>query len=115
MNPEPSTDELVEAYLAWCTNSWSREYMTELVRKRPADAWSVIVQLLDRAPTDDAIATIAAGPLEDLMSLHGADFIESATTLARNNPKFQRALSGVWHQDGMSPKVWRQLQKIARG
>jgi hypothetical protein len=45
---------------------WSTHRLDELVRYHPEEAWAVVQEVLDLVD-DDALAYVAAGPLEDLI------------------------------------------------
>lgn len=47
------------------------EYVDELVQVDPAQAWEIIRDLIAVAPSEDALAYVAAGPLENLLAMHG--------------------------------------------
>jgi GYF domain 2 len=55
---------------------WASNRMYSLLVALPELAWPLIVQLIDRAPSDQSLGFIAASPLEDLLSDHGPRFIE---------------------------------------
>jgi hypothetical protein len=52
--------------------------------------------LINKAPSDEALAYVAAGPLEDLLAFHGPAVIDYVTVAARADARLQLALSGVW-------------------
>jgi hypothetical protein len=64
---------------------------------RPADdaVWPVVVALVQMAPDDAAIGAIAAGPLEDLATFHGAQFGDRLVGQTRIDPKFRTAMRGI--------------------
>ena len=66
--------------------------------------------MLDRS--DQLLANLAAGPLEDLLAQHGERFIERVETLARQEPRFRFTLQMVW-RNAISAPVWARLRKAA--
>ena len=54
---------------------------------------------------------LAAGPIEDLLAKHGADFIDRVEAEARNDPNFAKVLGGVWKNE-MPADVWARLQAV---
>ncbi len=76
----------------------------------PEIAWLAILKILEQDLSDEQIALLAAGPMEDLLSHHGSDFIERVETEARRNSKFNDLLGGVWKLY-MTEDVWRRVQK----
>lgn len=73
------------------------------------EAWEIILAIHQRPLSNKAIAMLAAGPLENLLSRHGELFIERIEELARLDPKFNHLLGGVW-QNGMSDIIWERVQ-----
>jgi hypothetical protein len=62
----------------------------------PERAWPVILALIEAAPNEEALAFVAAGPLEDLIQSHGNDFADRIIERARRDPRFRSALRDVW-------------------
>jgi hypothetical protein len=87
--------------------------MYDVVRDEPEIAWPAILQILQRELTEDQIAVLAAGPLEDLMAVHGAQFIERVESEAARNPRLNHLLGGVW-QSKMEPEIWQRVQKARK-
>ena len=87
--------------------------MFDAVHDSPEVAWSAIVQILQGELTEDQISVLAAGPLEDLLAMHGPQFIERVEREAEGNPRFNHLLGGVW-QSRMSQEIWERVQKARR-
>ncbi|HEY2329023.1 MAG TPA: hypothetical protein VGI63_04340 [Verrucomicrobiae bacterium] len=87
--------------------------MYDLLHDDPENAWLVIQEINSRELSDDLMANLAAGPLEDLLALHGDLFIERIEVKAENDPKFNRLLGGVW-QNEMSDDVWERVKRIRK-
>lgn len=73
------------------------------------DAWPVIVALVEGAPDDEAVAFVAAGPLENLIRDHGPRFLDRLEAQARTSAHFRDALSGVWGWEDMPPELPERL------
>ncbi|MGV3774259.1 MAG: DUF6869 domain-containing protein [Verrucomicrobiales bacterium] len=58
-------------------------------------------------------ALLAAGPVESLLSCHGAALIERVETMAKANPTFNYLLGGVW-QGSMPKQIWRRIEIIRK-
>lgn len=71
------------------------------------------MELVLRAQSDYQLASLASGPLEDLLAKHGGNFIERIERAASNNDKFRETLVGVW-QNEIPEDVWIRVEK-ARG
>ncbi|HEY9733464.1 MAG TPA: hypothetical protein V6C89_16215 [Drouetiella sp.] len=100
------TDKLVTAYFnhyrLMKTSSdffWAWEDVQYLVERDPVQAWSVIVELINAAPSWEAIAFVAAGPLEDIISKRGKFIIEKLEQALPQNKRLQYAIAGVWLEE----------------
>ena len=65
-------------------------------------AWHLVLELLRTAP-DDELGFYAAGPLEDLVRLHGAEIIGEIEAEARRDSRFRWALGCIWLSHGELP------------
>ncbi|WP_252275353.1 DUF6869 domain-containing protein [Pseudomonas subflava] len=88
--------------------------MLWLVANSPDAAWSAILDILQLDPPAQVQALLAAGPIEDLLFLHGAEFIERIEREARANSKFSLLLEGV-SQLETAPDVWERFVKLRGG
>ena len=90
----------------------SEDSWATLPREDPELCYATIlavVQILPADPSDAAFATIAAGPLEDLLAAHGPNIIAKVEIEARRNPAFNLLLGGVW-RNAMTDDVWARVQ-----
>jgi len=62
----------------------------------PEDCWRAILEVLSKQPPESVLGLLAAGPLEDLIHLHGTRFVDRIELLARQKPAFRELLRGVW-------------------
>jgi hypothetical protein len=92
---------------------WASDRMYSYLDHMPERAWELIVELMERAPSDGSLNYFAAGPLEDLLSEDGPAFIDRVEQRAAESPKFRTALTYVWRL-GMAEDVWQRVQAIAR-
>ncbi len=65
-------------------------------------AWGLVLELLRTAP-DGELGFYAAGPLEDLVRLHGAELIEEIEAESRRDTSFRWALGCIWLSHGELP------------
>jgi hypothetical protein len=89
------------------------EVLSDLALSDPDRAWEVIVEILRQVepkPENPLFQSLAAGPLEDLLSTHGRAVIDRLEVEARRSPPFNLLLGGVW-KGGMPVDVWERLQK----
>jgi hypothetical protein len=105
--PDQSVEEVVAAWLE------SEDSMFDTVSDSPEVAWVAVLQILGRDLTDDQTALLAAGPLEELIVMHGPQFIERIETEARHNPKFNYLLGGVWKSSSL-PEIWSRIEKARK-
>jgi hypothetical protein len=77
----------------------------------PESGWRVTLRLLSLAADDDAIGDIGGGPLEELLTEHGPQFVDRAEVLAVSSEKFAAALKRVWLVEG-DTEVGRRLGRL---
>jgi hypothetical protein len=92
----PDLEVIVEAWFVYWYTFWAREELDGIVRESPEKAWEVICHLVDLAPIDDLLGSIAAGPLEDLLQTQGQRFVDRVEHQALENERFRLCLGGVW-------------------
>ena len=75
---------------------WAWERVTEIVRGPTAErAWEMVVALV-RSASDEGLEYVGAGPVEDLVCIHGAALIDWIDGEARRDPRFRETLASVW-------------------
>ncbi|MEH3047444.1 DUF6869 domain-containing protein [Sphingomonas adhaesiva] len=95
----------------------------DLVEDAPATAWDVIQIVVRRhtlgdlysfAKTEaqDIVGLTAAGPLEDLISSCGHDYIDAIEQEAHRDQRMAWTLGGVW-QSTTPDEVWYRVQLVA--
>ena len=117
----PSIEEVVRAYAEFNSspsseNEWSSGYLIELTLDGEwVKVWDLIQAFTAEGsnPSDSLLAVVAAGPLEDLLSKAGLEYIDKVELLAQTNPIFTRALTGVW-KSSIEPSVWDRVTTICR-
>ena len=102
-------ERLLEAWFIHEANFWSFDALSTLVSDEPETAWPIVLRLIDRAE-GQAIYTLAAGPLEDLLAGHGPAFIDRIAEEARRNPKLAEAVGGVWLNE--NDAVYERFQNL---
>lgn len=112
--------ELLEAWRLWAAAQQTGADTSELtgwmefnwaVEEAPEHAWSAILAAVDDPRMEASLGVLAAGPLEDLLSIHGERFIERVEEKARANRRFAWLLGGVW-QHTMTEDVWSRVQTV---
>jgi hypothetical protein len=117
---EITPEALVAAWMAYeesrggpRVDVWASDYLDHLVSNEPEVAWTIIIRLVAISPSDSILASIAAGPLEDLLVNHGPGFAERAVALSKQDARFRKCLRGAWL--GRSTDGTRQKIKEAVG
>ncbi|MGU9980384.1 DUF6869 domain-containing protein [Phreatobacter sp. HK31-P] len=66
------------------------------------------------APTEAqaVCGSLAAGPVEDLLSFHGPDFIDRFEREARSDRRMAWVLGGAW-QFQMTDEIWNRVRRAA--
>jgi hypothetical protein len=78
---------------------------------RPEILWAMILAIHSRDQSIHIQQVLSAGPLENLLALHGENFIDCVESEARTDPSFARLLGGVW-KNRMSEGVWQRVQAV---
>jgi hypothetical protein len=110
------TDRIAALAEAWVSSSKAKDgelILFDECHEEPEIAWQTIIAISERPLSPEQDALLAAGPLEDLLSFHGASFIERVELEAGRNPKFNHLLGGVW-KCCMTDDIWNRVQKARR-
>ncbi|MGD1877135.1 MAG: DUF6869 domain-containing protein [Kiloniellaceae bacterium] len=91
--------------------AWAVECVDELILESPQMALNFILLALPIFETDEDLAVLAAGPLEDLLGCHGAAVIDRVEVEAAGNDRFRLLLSGVRGRNDVGGEIWRRLQR----
>lgn len=94
---------------------WAVELVRDWVQEEPEEGWRMILLLVERAADDRTLASVAAGPLEDLLRLHPYVFVDRVETEARRDAKFRRCLSGVWGWTSIPEDVQARIRRTWEG
>lgn len=76
-------------------NFWAWEFVDKLVHDDPKAGLDIVLHLVNAAPSQEALSYVAAGPLEDLLKIHGLETFEAISHEAAANKKIRCALSHV--------------------
>jgi hypothetical protein len=83
--------------------------LDDLIFDNPGEAWQFILALVERAPDEEALSGVAAGPIEDLISRHGGSFCDRIIDEARANARFKTALNYTSGWDSLPNEVRLRL------
>jgi hypothetical protein len=112
-NPDGCSDENFD--LGFSINS--------LAYDDPERAWGIINRIMDKLDDyffEDGFdnnqinlaANLGAGPLETLLSQHGANFIDRVEQSAASEKKMRWILGCIW-KNTMPEEVWQRVQRAA--
>jgi hypothetical protein len=85
---------------------WAWQEVDRIVRADLARGWEITLLLLKKTESDEALAYVAAGPLEDLVDGYGNAAFDIIERACDSDYRLQLALSGVW-LDSDSPVLDR--------
>jgi len=119
---EKDLDRVAAAYFRYCSKSASKEeqessaWAYDLVSDWSFEAsgeslWNFVMFAYPLDMIADAKAVFAAGPVEDVLAKFGEQYIDRVEKLARQDPKFNELLGGVW-QSTMTDEIWSRVQKV---
>jgi hypothetical protein len=91
---------------------WASDRMSSLLAELPELAWELILEMIERAPSDASLSFLVASPLADLLSKDGPAFIDRVEKRATESRNFGRAL-GMLRRLGMTENVWQRIQESA--
>ena len=90
---------------------WAFEQFNDMVEESPEEAWNCILAVVAACTDKNVLGNLAAGPLEDLLTYHGSEFIDRIEIKARQIPEFTVVVKGVWQND-ISKSVWGRVCAI---
>ncbi len=93
-------------------NFWSFDILNDLCDNDPNRCYKIISIIRSLDGSDIVLANLAAGPLEDLLSKHGEEFIDRIEKDVFSDAQFKKLLGAVW-QNSISDSVWERIKKIA--
>jgi hypothetical protein len=91
---------------------WAWEEVDEAALDASPGIVDFLVALAKAAPNDDALAYLGAGPLEDLIRRHGAEFVDAIDRAAQTSESFQVALRCVWYGADTNESIVTRLRRF---
>jgi hypothetical protein len=113
-------DQLADAWIGYWhapKGSFIRERLAdttdlyELEYHDPENLWKLIILIHRKDQSATIQEVLSAGPVENLLKLHGESFIDRVEALARTDPSFAKLLGGVW-QGRMGDAIWSRVQAV---
>jgi hypothetical protein len=105
---EPTVNDVI----AWFEDEHALEDVS-FCQEYPELVWQAIVEVVRRDLTEEAKGDLAAGPLEELLYLHGAEFIDRVEQAAQANEQFNHLLGGIWRAE-MPLEIWERVEKVRK-
>jgi uncharacterized protein DUF6869 len=79
------------------------------------EAWSLVLMLLEAAPSDKVLGVIGASPIEDLLARDPVLVSAWIEDEARSNVRLRRALSHTWQMPSVVPDdVFIRVKQLAQ-
>ncbi len=91
--------------------NWVDDFEYEAVYENPDQALYFVLEILKQPIKNESTEVLAAGPLEQVLAVHGPKIIEKVEQLAESNDEFAILLGGVWQND-ISDEVWKRVKKV---
>ena len=71
---------------------WAIEKFADMEMDYPDLNWAAMLQIISLTTSDAVIHNLACGPLEELVELHGVEYIDQIEKTARTNLNFRLVL-----------------------
>jgi hypothetical protein len=85
----------------------------DLLRDSPEDCWRLIELACHMDLSIEQAAYFAAGPVEDILGMHGEVFIDKLEVTARAQARMKTFVAGVWRGQ-MSDAIWGRVLALRR-
>jgi hypothetical protein len=102
-------ERLLSSWFEHEQTSWAFDAVWEITCSDPERLWTITKALVTAAPDKETLGYIGAGPLEDLLSGYGEQFIERIEQEAAADAKFRLSLAIV-RQSGLSDELLRRVK-----
>src|SRR5213594_609295 len=103
--------EMAEVWLTKRSGDWTEddERLYGILHTEPDRALAVIFATMQLTDDERLHGTIAAGPLEDFLGVHGEAYLDIFHALAMRHRRLREVLDGVW-QGAMPKRVWHPIE-----
>lgn len=82
--------------LGYDHHSWAIDELINSAISDPERVYAIVLRILEIDATDEIIQALGAGALEDLMVLHGLQFIDRLEAQANLSKSFRKTMQNVW-------------------
>jgi hypothetical protein len=104
-----SSEDLEENHPSY----WAIERFVDLEAEFPETCWVAILTIVAKQPSNRILENLAAGPLEELLELHGVGYIDRIEKEAHVNPEFRNLLNSLWKITDEA--IWKRILRARLG
>jgi hypothetical protein len=90
---------------------WVMDSEYDFLEENPEKLWLLILAINHKDQSPAVQEVLSAGPLENLLSRYGLQFIDRVETQAPVDPGFAQLLCGV-SESGIGPEVWLRVKSV---
>ena len=103
--------ETAEAWITKREGDWTDEHerLAGLIHSVPDQALATMFGIMQMTDDQRVLGSLAAGPLEDFLGVHGEAYVDTIHTLALEYRRLREVLDGVW-QGAMPKQVWHRIE-----
>lgn len=91
---------------------WAWQYVEDAVKTNSEGILEILVALVDATDDPLELAYLGAGPLEDLVNMHGHHHVNGIVFFAKRDPRFRKALASAWLDDTVPKVIADQISEV---
>jgi hypothetical protein len=88
------------------------DLVMDLRESHPERLWPLLLELIERAPTDEVRGFVAAGPLEDLVRGYPERFVDRLEAATIKSRSFHEAMRSIWGLEDLPDEVRERLMAV---
>jgi len=108
------TKKLAAAWISHQETFWACEKLADVLARSYDEAWPIVMELIEQAPSESVLFQVAAGPLEDILGSFADRHFDRVKELAAVNEKFRQCLLGIRVTGPESERVANLIGQIER-
>jgi len=93
-------------------NFWAYSRLSDLCEDKPENCFEIIELIRSIDGSDVILSNLAAGPFEDLLSIHGELFIERIEILSGTDVQLRKLLGAIW-KNSIPDVIWKKVQSVS--
>ncbi len=86
---------------------WSVEKFADLEMDHPDLTWEAMIQIIEKTSSLSVLTSVAEGPLEELVELHGVEYIARIEKEAQSNLNFRLLLRELLETSDKN--IWNRI------